>query len=90
MGLFLQNNQFESDLILQFGGLRLVAFFATSFQVIWGEKGDGKVHCCLQLRSRRRKWDLKTWMMFGGDNEQCATLENEKLSMRLDKLILEF
>jgi len=34
--------------------------------------------------------DIKTWMMFGGDNEQFATLENVKWSKKLDKLIEGF
>ena len=34
--------------------------------------------------------DIKTWMMFGGDNEQFATLENLEFSKRLDKLIEGF
>jgi len=42
---------------MQFSGLRLVAFSATSFQVIAGEKGDGNGHCCQMMRSRRRNWD---------------------------------
>jgi hypothetical protein len=31
--------------------------------------------------------DIKTWIMFGGDNEQFATLENVKFCKRMDKLI---
>jgi hypothetical protein len=30
------------------------------------------------------------WMMFGGDNEQIATLENVIFSKELDKLIETF
>jgi len=33
--------------------------------------------------------DMKTWMMFGGDNEQFVTLENVEWSQRLDKLVRE-
>jgi len=52
--LFLKNNGFASDLSLQFSGLWLVVFSATPFQVIRGEKGDGKGHGCLIMQSRRR------------------------------------
>ena len=34
--------------------------------------------------------DVKTWMMFGGDNEQCATLKDLEWCKRLDKLIAGF
>lgn len=34
--------------------------------------------------------DIKTWMKFGGDNEQFATLENVVWSKRLDKLMVGF
>ena len=52
--LFPQNNYFTSDLTVQFSGLRLVAFSATPFQVMGGEIGDGKGHCCQKMKSRRR------------------------------------
>jgi hypothetical protein len=32
--------------------------------------------------------DIKTWMMFGGDNEQNATLENMEWCKKMDKMIL--
>ncbi len=31
--------------------------------------------------------DIKSWMMFGGNNEQFATLENVKLCNKMDQLI---
>jgi hypothetical protein len=34
--------------------------------------------------------DIKTWMMFDGDNDQGATLENVKWCKKLDKMIREF
>jgi hypothetical protein len=34
--------------------------------------------------------DIKTWMMFGGDKEQFATLENVKWCKRMDKLVEGF
>jgi hypothetical protein len=34
--------------------------------------------------------DVKTWMMFSGDNEQFAILKNMEWSKRLDKRIMEF
>jgi len=34
--------------------------------------------------------DIKTWMMFGGDNEQFATLKNVEWCKKMDKLIAGF
>ena len=34
--------------------------------------------------------DVKTWMMFGGDNEQCSTLKEMEWNKRMDKLVTEF
>lgn len=34
--------------------------------------------------------DIKTWMMFGGDNEQCATLKDMEFCKKLDKLVDAF
>jgi hypothetical protein len=41
-------------------------------------------------RSPEYEDDVKTWMMFGGDNEQFATLENVKWCKRIDKMIEGF
>ena len=34
--------------------------------------------------------DIKTWMIFGGDNEQFATLENVEWCKKMDKPIVGF
>jgi len=42
------------------------------------------------FRSPKYDDDMKTWMMFGGDNEQFATLDNLKFCKKMDKLFEEF
>ena len=53
--LFFKNKRLKQNSTGQFSGLRLVAFSATPFQVMGGEKRDGNGHCCLLIKSRRRK-----------------------------------
>ena len=53
--LILENPRFASDFILLFRGLRLVAFSATTFQVIGGEIGDGKGQYGPKIKSLRRR-----------------------------------